>query len=180
LTKPLKIGCGYKKGKAGLVQSGFQKPTSCACLQTSYQVGEVKVEKINKTNKKMLTTEDRIFMCKEIWYTRNPVHEENDDTGEDMFWGTLAMCFYDWEQLRVAEAKVPLKERINELVKENDEISKERNEWGNNNMLLAKKVSELEFAAKFNAELMLKRVEENERLQKELDDCISRCKIMFL
>lgn len=25
---------------------------------------------------------------KEIWESRNPVHESNLDTGEDMFWGT--------------------------------------------------------------------------------------------
>jgi predicted nucleic acid-binding Zn-ribbon protein len=33
---------------------------------------------------------------KEIWLSRNPVHETNLDTGEDMFWKTLDMCFKEF------------------------------------------------------------------------------------
>ena len=38
----------------------------------------------------------RIEEFKDAWYKRNPVHEYNADTGEDMFWGTAMMVMEDF------------------------------------------------------------------------------------
>lgn len=32
----------------------------------------------------------------ELWYKRNPCHEHNLNSGEDMFWGTVFMVFDDY------------------------------------------------------------------------------------
>ncbi len=32
----------------------------------------------------------------ELWYKRNPSHEANSDSGEDMFWKTAFMVFEDY------------------------------------------------------------------------------------
>jgi hypothetical protein len=34
--------------------------------------------------------------AKEIWYSRNPQHEINSDTGEDMFMGTAMICMEEY------------------------------------------------------------------------------------
>lgn len=31
-----------------------------------------------------------------LWYNRNPCHEDNSDTGEDMFWKTVFMVMKDY------------------------------------------------------------------------------------
>ena len=38
----------------------------------------------------------RIEEFKVAWYKRNPVHEYNADTGENMFWGTAMMVMEDF------------------------------------------------------------------------------------
>ena len=35
-------------------------------------------------------------LLEKLWYTRNPFHENNADTGEDMFWGTIACVIDDY------------------------------------------------------------------------------------
>ena len=32
----------------------------------------------------------------ELWYKRNPCHEHNSNSGEDMFWRTAFMVFEDY------------------------------------------------------------------------------------
>ena len=48
-----------------------------------------------------------------IWNTRNPQHDINTDTGDDMFWGTVLMVFKDFAN----EQTQPLKDEIKELNK---------------------------------------------------------------
>ena len=48
-----------------------------------------------------------------IWNTRNPQHDINTDTGDDMFWGTVHMVFKDFAN----EQTQPLKDEIKELNK---------------------------------------------------------------
>lgn len=35
-------------------------------------------------------------LLEELWYRRNPAHEHNADSGEDMFWGTVACVIDDY------------------------------------------------------------------------------------
>ena len=35
-------------------------------------------------------------LLKELWYKRNPCHELNSSSGEDMFWKTAFMVFEDY------------------------------------------------------------------------------------
>jgi hypothetical protein len=35
-------------------------------------------------------------LLKKIWYARNPSHDINTNTGEDMFWKTAFMVFQDY------------------------------------------------------------------------------------
>lgn len=39
-------------------------------------------------------SEQKVELLKKLWYERNPSHEANLDTGEDMFWQTV-LCVYD-------------------------------------------------------------------------------------
>ena len=48
-----------------------------------------------------------------IWNTRNPQQDNNTDTGDDMFWGTVLMVFKDFAN----EQTQPLKDEIKELNK---------------------------------------------------------------
>ncbi|NQY43875.1 MAG: hypothetical protein HRT87_11095 [Legionellales bacterium] len=48
-----------------------------------------------------------------IWNTRNPQHDINTDTGDDMFWGTVLMVFKDFAN----EQTQPLKDEIKRLKK---------------------------------------------------------------
>lgn len=37
-------------------------------------------------------------LFKRLWYNRNPVHENNADSGEDMFWGTAELVAREYAQ----------------------------------------------------------------------------------
>ena len=40
-----------------------------------------------------------VELLKRLWVERNPQHEANSDTGEDMFWRTVFMVMADYMQL---------------------------------------------------------------------------------
>lgn len=42
----------------------------------------------------MKNEKQQIEKLKEFWNNRNPAHENNTNTGEDMFWGTV-LCIFD-------------------------------------------------------------------------------------
>ena len=45
-----------------------------------------------------LNRKKQIEQLVKFWYDRNPVHELNADSGEDMFWGTVLAVFNDMQQ----------------------------------------------------------------------------------
>jgi hypothetical protein len=51
-----------------------------------------------------------IESIKKAWYERNPVHETNCDTGDDMFWETVKCVFDDLYATRLAELEKKNKE----------------------------------------------------------------------
>lgn len=47
-------------------------------------------------------------ILKELWMNRNPCHEENLSSGEDMFWGTVLMVIKDFNQLSAPAPSQPV------------------------------------------------------------------------
>lgn len=41
-------------------------------------------------------SEQKVELLKKLWHERNPYHEANLDTEEDMFWQTVLCVFYDF------------------------------------------------------------------------------------
>ncbi|KKK78219.1 hypothetical protein LCGC14_2845760 [marine sediment metagenome] len=41
---------------------------------------------------------------KKNWFLRNPVHDNNADTGEDMFWGTAELLAREYTNIEKLEA----------------------------------------------------------------------------
>src|SRR6478609_5963577 len=44
---------------------------------------------------------------KNLWYARNPVHENNADTGEDMFWATAELVAREYVLELLANKPMP-------------------------------------------------------------------------
>jgi glutamine phosphoribosylpyrophosphate amidotransferase len=65
-----------------------------------------------------------------------------------------------------------LKSKYIVLERENNEISKERDDWGNKNILLAKKIDELEFAELVNIDLLERRLKRIEELEKQTSEIL--------
>lgn len=54
-----------------------------------------------------MTKEQQIEELKKLWVKRNPCHDLNADSGEDMFWGTVLCIFND---LNKVNQEQPVKE----------------------------------------------------------------------
>jgi len=51
----------------------------------------------------MKNEKQQIEKLKEFWTNRNPSHENNANTGEDMFWGTVLCIFEDMNRANGAD-----------------------------------------------------------------------------
>lgn len=98
-----------------------------------------------------------IEKLKEFWYSRNPSHETNSDTSEDMYWQTVYCVFKDLNQsltIQLSEANetiASLRGDKDVLWKENDllnktvgRLAKEKREKEEELMGLTNKIEELE------------------------------------
>lgn len=56
-----------------------------------------------------------IHRARIIWESRNPQHEINSDTGEDMFWKTMTMCMEEYAS-KADEEKDKEIERLKGLI----------------------------------------------------------------
>jgi hypothetical protein len=59
------------------------------------------------------TAAEQVKRLKQIWIERNPTHEVNSDSGEDMFWPTILMVFDDY----AASLSAPAPKTADELYK---------------------------------------------------------------
>ena len=59
-----------------------------------------------------MSNELKVERLKEVWYSRNPCHEVNADSGKDMFWDTVLMVFKDLS--RPTEPKEQIAEDVDE------------------------------------------------------------------
>jgi hypothetical protein len=49
-------------------------------------------------------------LFKEIWYSRNPAHEINYDTGVDMFWATAELVAREYIARRLEDCEPKVKQ----------------------------------------------------------------------
>ena len=47
---------------------------------------------------------EKIPTALEVWYSRNPTHDTDLDTGEDKFYKTIQMCMIEFAKLHVKAA----------------------------------------------------------------------------
>ena len=62
-----------------------------------------------------MKAEEKARELKRIWERRNPQHEINSDTGEDMFWGTVLAVFNEFAQQQKPQSSEDKVKQLQEL-----------------------------------------------------------------